>query len=213
MVIKKKRGQISLEFMLVFGIMMVLLLYSVKNITFSPGSASTDELRIQISLEEKNLANVISNTITQVYSQGPGAKATAYVRLTHLRDPELLNKGLQLQNPFIFITYGDYSDKGNGTYVAVIGDNFVPVFEGGNKNAFWSRSNYPAVLYRNSSTYLWSSVGSITLNGKRAYGLKISPEDLPSSLKIVVEWNPDRDNRWLFNQTAGELRININPGG
>ncbi|WP_297073448.1 class III signal peptide-containing protein, partial [Thermococcus sp.] len=36
----KRRGQISLEFMLVFAIMLIMLLYSVRNVTFSSDSPS-----------------------------------------------------------------------------------------------------------------------------------------------------------------------------
>ncbi|ACJ17392.1 hypothetical membrane protein, conserved [Thermococcus onnurineus NA1] len=208
---KAKRGQVSLEFMLIFGIMLILLLYSVNNVTFREGSTSTETLRIQVSLEEKNLANAISNTISQVYAQGPGAKSTTYVRLTYLRDAGLLEKALNLESPRIFITYGNYSNDGNGTYVTVTGTGFNIVLSGGDKNIFWSRAMYQAVLYDNSS--IWSPIGDITIGADTIYGLEIDPNDLPVTLKIVVEWNPDNPNSWTFDSTKGELRININPGG
>ena len=87
-----RRGQISLEFMLVFGIMLVLMMYSINNVTFRNGSTATETLGIQILLEEKNLANTIAGTIAQVYSQGPGAKATTYASVTYLAEPEYLEK-------------------------------------------------------------------------------------------------------------------------
>ncbi|NJE45866.1 class III signal peptide-containing protein [Thermococcus sp. GR7] len=207
---KAKRGQVSLEFMLIFGIMLILLLYSVNNVTFREGSTSTETLRIQVSLEEKNLANAISNTISQVYAQGPGAKSTTYVRLTYLRDAGLLEKALNLESPRIFITYGNYSNDGNGTYVTVTGTGFNLVLSGGDKNIFWSRSMYQAVLYDNPS--IWSPLGSITIGADTIYGLEIDPNDLPATLKIVVEWNPDNPNSWMFDSTKGELRINIKAG-
>jgi len=207
----KKRGQVSLEFMLVFGMMLILLLYSVNNITFREGSTSTETLRIQISLEEKNLANAISNTVSQVYAQGPGAKSTTYVRLTYLRDPEMLRKGLNLNNASVFITYGNYSTEGNGTYITVTGTNVTAVLSGGNKNVFWSRAMYQAILYTNSS--VWSPSGSVTFGSSTVYGLNLDPATLPATLEIVVEWNPDNPNSWMFNSTTGELHININPGG
>lgn len=208
-----KKGQVSLEFLLVFGVMLVLLLYSVRNVTFNESSPSTETLRIQVSLEEKNLANAISTTISQVYSQGPGAKATSYVKLTYLRDSQMITKALKVVDPKIFITYGNYTDEGNGTYVTVTGTGAVPVLEGGNKNVFWSRAMYQAVLYSNQS--VWSPRGSITLGSTTAYGIEVSPEELPPTLKIVVEWNPGSPEResWNFDPDKGELRININPGG
>ncbi|NJE85583.1 class III signal peptide-containing protein [Thermococcus sp. CX2] len=208
---KARRGQISLEFMLIFGIMLILLLYSVNNITFREGSTSIETLRIQVSLEEKNLANAISNTISQVYAQGPGAKSTTYVKLTYLRDAGMLEKALNLESPKIFITYGNYSSDGNGTYVTVTGTGFTPVLTGGNKNVFWSRSMYQAVPYGNSS--VWSPSGSITVGTITLYGLEIDPTNLPPTLKIVVEWNPEQPESWTFDSAKGELRININPGG
>lgn len=207
----RKRGQVSLEFMLIFGMMLILLLYSVNNITFREGSTSTETLRIQISLEEKNLANAISNTISQVYAQGPGAKSTTYVRLTYLRDPEMLRKGLGVENATLFITYGNYSSDGNGTYVTVTGTNVTAVLSGGDKNVFWSRSMYQKILYTNSS--IWSPSGSFAFGSTTVYGLEVDPDSLPATLTVVVEWNPDNPDSWLFNSTTGELRININPGG
>ncbi|NJE77241.1 class III signal peptide-containing protein [Thermococcus sp. ES12] len=207
----KKRGQVSLEFMLIFGMMLILLLYSVNNITFKEGSTSTETLRIQISLEEKNLANAISNTISQVYAQGPGAKSTTYVRLTYLRDPEMLRKGLNINNASLFITYGNYSTEGNGTYITITGTNVTAVLTGGDKNVFWSRGMYQAVLYTNSS--VWAPSGSVTFGSSTVYGLTIDPATLPATLEIVVEWNPDNPNSWAFDPTTGELHININPGG
>ena len=59
------RAQISLEFLFIFGLLTILLLYSVRNVSFSEGSPSVENLRIQIALEEKGLANAISNTISQ----------------------------------------------------------------------------------------------------------------------------------------------------
>jgi len=197
--------------MLIFGMMLILLLYSVNNITFREGSTSTETLRIQISLEEKNLANAISNTISQVYAQGPGAKSTTYVRLTYLRDPEMLRKGLGVENATLFITYGNYSSDGNGTYVTVTGTNVTAVLSGGDKNVFWSRSMYQKILYTNSS--IWSPSGSFAFGSTTVYGLEVDPDSLPATLTVVVEWNPDNPDSWLFNSTTGELRININPGG
>ncbi len=229
-----KKGQISLEFMMVFAIMLILLLYSVRNVTFSNGSPSTENLRISVSLEEKNLANAISNTISQVYSQGPGAKATAYVKLTFLRDPQMLSKALEVSDPVIFITYGynpDYifdNDKtGNGTYVTVLPRNsdYSTSFYGGDKEVFWSYSLYPKTLCNLSETKggisTWDPLGERMIRGlnpcrpgfNKVYGIQLDPGLLPSELKIVVTWDPDKIDSWKFDLAKGALLININPGG
>ncbi|ASJ03310.1 hypothetical protein A3L09_08595 [Thermococcus profundus] len=207
-----KRGQVSLEFMFVFALMLVLLVYSVKNTTFDQGTVSADTLRVQIALEEKNLANAISNTINQVYSQGPGSKATTYIRLSYLRDPAYLEKVWNVKNPKVFITYGQLpgGPSGNGTYITVTGTGFNLVLSGGDKNVLWSRSMYQAILYGNQS--VWSPRGSVSLGSSTVYGLEIDPTNLPVTLKIVVEWNPDSPDSWTFNSAKGELRINISPG-
>lgn len=209
----RKKGQVSLEFMFVFALMLVLLVYSVRNTTFDQGTVSVDNLRVQIALEEKNLANAISNTINQVYSQGPGSKATTYVKLSYLRYPAYLEKAWGVQSPRIFITYGQLSggSSDNGTYVTVSGTGFNPILSGGDKNVLWSRSMYQAILYNNQS--VWSPAGSISIDSSTVYGLEIDPANLPVTLKIVVEWNPDNPDSWTFDSKKGELRININPGG
>jgi uncharacterized protein (UPF0333 family) len=214
-----RRGQISLEFMFVFAVILILLTYSVNNVTFKNGATSAETLQVQISLEEKNLANVVSNTITQVYSQGPGSKATSYVRLVYLRDPTYLQKALKVSNPQLFVTYGTLGSQGNGTYVMVINGSGTTNVEltGGNKNAFWSRGLYNSNTLINSSAWTSDSgtTATIIINGTSTtvYGLVLPTQGLPGELKVVVEWNPDKPESWLFNGTAGEIRVNINPGG
>ena len=214
--------------MMVFAIMLILLLYSVQNVTFKEGSASAESMALQINLEEKNLANAISNAISQVYSQGPGAKTTAYVKLTYLRDTKTIEKTLQITDPIVFITYGpnpdylvDPTKTGNGTYVLIApnGSTFNASFYGGNKNVFWSGSLYSKQLCNVSSA--WPAGSDITITSSTSnpfgsstvYGLLIPPSSLPATMTIVVEWNPAKPDSWYFNSTSGELRININPGG
>ncbi len=203
-----RRGQVSLEFMLVFAILVVMLVYSINNISFSNNSASQQTLIIQISLEEKNFANIISNTISQVYAQGPGSKATAYVKLTYLKDAGMLRKAYGLNSPYIFVTYD------RGVNITVI-NSTTPVlnFNGPDKNVFWSPSLYPAVLYNNSNIWDATFGSSILINGTTVYGLRIPPSDLNSTMRVIVEWNPDSGEIWSFNSTVGYLYININPGG
>jgi uncharacterized protein (UPF0333 family) len=210
------RAQVSLEFLLIFGLLTILLLYSVRNTSFSEGSPSVENLRMQIAIEEKSLASTISNTISQVYAQGPGSKATAYVKLTYLRNPSYLENALNVNDPRVFITYGSYSGESNGTHVTVInGSGTTKLFlEGENKNVFWTRALYQKDLTSNSS--VWNGAHASVDLGSGAttvYGIPISPSDMPSTLKVVVEWNPDEGDSWSYDTTTKELRININPGG
>lgn len=202
------RGQISLEFMFIFAIMVIMLAYSIDNISFSNNSASQQTLIVQISLEERNFANVISNTISQVYAQGPGAKATGYVSLVYLKDSKMLKKAFGMNNPYIFITYD------GGVNITVINSTTPSLnFEGPNKNIFWAPSLYPGVLYNDSAVWNATFRSSITVNGTTVYGLRFMPENLSSTVKVVVEWNPSISELWSFDSSTGELRININPGG
>ncbi|NJE30390.1 class III signal peptide-containing protein [Thermococcus sp. 18S1] len=119
-----RRGQVSLEFMLVFGIMLILLLYSVNSITFQQGSTSTETLKMQVLLEEKSLANAIAGTIAQVYAQGPGAKSTTYVKVTYLAEPDYLQKAFGSTK----VTMGGTQDS----VLIWVGDSSVT--SGANKN-------------------------------------------------------------------------------
>ncbi|NJE08963.1 class III signal peptide-containing protein [Thermococcus sp. M39] len=202
-----KKAQISLEFMLIFGIMLILLAYSVENVTFNQGSQSSELLRVQVSLEAKSFANSISNTISQVYAQGPGSKATTYVTLRYLSDENYLKKSFNLSgDPEIFITYL------NGTYVGIIDttDNTL-VTSGTAKNTFWSRSLYETNLMGSTN---FTPIGIAIYNGSTVNGILIAnPDQLPTNLVIIVEWIPGNGNTWALNVTTGELRINIDPGG
>ncbi len=214
-----KRGQVTLEFLFIFGLLTILLLYSVKTTTFSQGSPSVEDLRMQVAIEEKGLADTISNTISQVYAQGPGSKATSYVHLVYLRNVEYLKKAWPVQTPKVFITYGHLPGASavNGTYVLVINGTgtTAAVVSGGDKNVFLSPSMFQKNFVLNIS--VWNPHADVTLDivgsPSTYHGLAIDPATLPASLRIVVEWNPDIPNGWTYNSTAGELRININPGG
>lgn len=211
-----KKGQISLEFLFVFAILLILLAYSVRNTTFQSGSQSVETLKVQVALEEKELANSISGAISQAYSQGPGSKTTVYVKLVYLRKRYYLEKVWNVKDPTIFITYGPHFQDGNGTYVTVLNGTGTTniVLTGGEKNTFWTRSLYQKDLLSNSTAWGGSSASvNLGSGATTVYGLRIIPADIPPLLKIVVEWNPDVPDTWEFNATEGEIRININPGG
>ncbi len=210
-----KKGQISLEFLFIFAILLILLAYSVKNTTFQQGSQSIETLRVQIALEEKELANTISGAISQAYSQGPGSKTTVYVKLVYLRKPYYLEKVWGVADPMIFVTYGQHLNDGNGTYVMVLNGTGTTkvILTGGNKNAFWTRALYQRDFLGNSTVWGGSSASVDFGTGvTMVYGLRLNPSTIPPVLRVVVEWNPDLPNSWAFNSTAGELMININPG-
>ncbi len=214
---KARRAQISLEFMLIIAIGMILIIYSVREVTFSNGTSARTTLQMNVYLEEKRLASSISNTISQVYSQGPGSKATAYVHLTYINSLKTLKAGLGIPNPVVFITYGSYVGRGNGTFVTVASaTQSTPLFlNGTNKSVFWSLSLYPESLYGNSS--LWSPSGSLsfeysnTTTSFTVYGVEVNATEIPSTLRIVITWNPQEGDTWTY--VNGTLFINIKVGG
>ncbi len=213
---RARRAQISLEFMIIIALGMILLLYSANNVTFKSGTSGQATLQMSVGLEEKSLANAISNTIDQVYAQGPGAKATSYVHLLYLTSKKYLQRALATSsNPVVLITYGQYSRKGNGTMVCVGIPGKTLIINQTNRTVFWSYSLYQKSLYKNES--IWNPEGSLTLRYTNTtptftvYGVEIAPSDLPRDLKIVVTWNPDEKNSWSYSD--GTLSININPGG
>ncbi|AIF68589.1 hypothetical protein PAP_00730 [Palaeococcus pacificus DY20341] len=197
-----KKGQVSLEFMFVFAIFLVLLVYSVNNITFTQNSQSVDILRVQISLEAKSLSNSISNTVSQVYAQGPGSKATTYITLKYLNDADFIAKAFNMSGtPQLLIGYQ------NGTYIAILDSANKTISANetstAKKNLFWSRAMYA----KSVTSY------SPAASGTSLPGILINAGSLPTSIKIIVEWNPDSTESWTLDASKGELRININPGG
>lgn len=183
---KRRRGQLSLEFLLIAGVMLIMLAYSVNTVTFNENYPSSETLRIQVALEAKNVANQVAGAISQVYAQGPGSKATVYVKTSLLDDPEMLGDAFGSSKVGIY-------HIGNSVYVT-IGD--TPVFTGDNKNTFSA-----VTLYNRTSG------GTIGVS---------FPEGIPGTLKVVVEWNPDPDvlEGWKFEGgLVPVLRINIKPGG
>lgn len=232
-----KKGQISLEFLFIFVLFMVLLTFSIRNITFS-SEQSSDMLRIQVSEEAKLFANTISNAVSQVYAQGPGAKATEYFTFKYLGDKYFLQKAFGMDgDPYLVVGYK------NGTYLMILELNNTLNFtkyetstnvlsgkvskqdesETTKKNFFFAPSLYHKDLSNltvygdaivsiqyNGTLY---SPSILTLNLTPYNGVLLFPEVTPTTLKIVVEWNPDKNESWVFNATSGELKINLNLGG
>lgn len=131
------KGQVSLEFLFVFAIMVILLAYSVNNTTFQSGSTSVETLKIQTALEAKNVANRIAGAISQTYSQGPGSKTTIYIKTSLLADPNTLQKTFGSSK--ITIAHSEKSIQ------ITIGDTSIT--SGENKNTFST-----ITLYNTTST-------------------------------------------------------------
>ncbi|WP_457741969.1 class III signal peptide-containing protein [Thermococcus sp.] len=206
---RKKRGQISLEFMLVFGIMLLMLVYSINNASFKGGSSSAQTLQLQVLLEEKGIANVIAGAIDQVYSQGPGSKVTVYAHFDLLRDEYYLKKAFGYSLPVVNITLlGNGSpllpagSTGGVILVGVNQINATPVVAGTNKTAVEVGTFYP---------YNGTSLSLAFYPAEVPNTPHIS--DIPPTMKIIVQWNPDQAPSLTFNSTTGALYININPGG
>ncbi|CAB49726.1 class III signal peptide-containing protein [Pyrococcus abyssi] len=196
-----RRGQISIEFLFLITIFMILLMYSINNTTFTSGP-SVDLLATQINIEEKALANAISNTISQVYAQGPGAKATSYVTLAHINNENDIKKAFKLSDPLIIIFYS------NGTYVAIVDSSNLTIRTyGASKNAFWSYSLYAKDLLTNYTVFGNRKTVNLDGNNIEIACLEIRPSDLPKEVKIVVEWNPDLKSSWSYSN--GEIRVII----
>ncbi|MFA4663094.1 hypothetical protein [Pyrococcus kukulkanii] len=202
-----RRGQISLELMFLMIVFMLILVYSLRLVTFT-SSSSQDVIALQIGIEAKGFASAISNAISQVYAQGPGAKVTVNYRLTYLRDKEYLSKAFALNNPTIAISYL------NGTYVMLLnGSGTILVnLRGPYKNVFWANSLYKEDILTNTSVFP-DIIPNVNFDGNMVNlaCIKIPPSNLPKIVKIVVEWDPDNSESWVYNVTSGELVIKINP--
>ena len=89
--IKDNRGQISLEYLLIFAVSLILL------ITFTLPIA---EFGLEKTLDVSNTLNVkseiskMSNAISQVYSEGQGSKQTLYLNLNKAVSVKITNSYL-----------------------------------------------------------------------------------------------------------------------
>ena len=60
--------------MFIFSIILMMLAYSLSNVTFTQESQAVELLRVDASFEARSFANSISNSISQDYAQGSGSK-------------------------------------------------------------------------------------------------------------------------------------------
>ena len=194
----RRRGQISLEFLFVFTILMIMLLYSAKYVTFK-SSTSSQALAIQTVIEEKSVANVIGGAIDQVYAQGPGSKVTVYARFSLLRNSEYLKNAFNLTSPVVYVMLiGENSNlfppKAINSIVAVgvANNGSTPVIDGPNKTGTWVQT-----FFRYNSTTMPEIV------------VPLSPSTLPPVVKVIVQWDPNKPVTMVYNSTSSTLEINI----
>ncbi|AIU69572.1 hypothetical protein TEU_04020 [Thermococcus eurythermalis] len=201
--VPRRRGQISLEFMLVFSIMLIMLLYSIKNVGFDESSPSSETLAVQIALEEKSVANVIAGAVDQVYAQGPGSKVTVYAHFNLLRNSKYLKKAFGLTSPQVQLMFLGTEDslfpveaENSVIAVAVAESGSDPVISGSTRTGVWVQTYF---LYNSTS--------------KPRFLVSLSPNDVPSMMKVVVEWNPSEPVSMAYDRASRTLKINIRPGG
>jgi uncharacterized protein (UPF0333 family) len=194
----RRRGQISLEFLFVFAILMIMLLYSAKYVTFN-SSTSAQTLAVQTVIEEKSVANVIGSAIDQVYAQGPGAKVTVYARFSLLRNTEYLKRAFNLTNPVVYLMLiGENSTlfppgAMNSVIAVGVADNgTVPVLNGADRTGVWVQT----FLKYNSTTTPQIVV-------------PLNPSNIPPVIKVVVQWDPAEPVSMVYNSTTSTLEINI----
>jgi len=199
----RRRGQISLEFMLVFAIMLIMLLYSVKSVGFSSSSPSAGTLAIQIALEEKSVANVIAGAVDQVYAQGPGSKVTVYAHFNLLRNSKYLKSAFNLTTPRVQLMFLGTEDplfpagaENSVVVVAVSNAGSAPVISGPNRTGVWVQTYF---LYNSTS--------------KTGFSLSFAPSDVPTTMRVVVEWNPSEPVSVTYDGASKTLHINIRQGG
>jgi len=198
----RRRGQISLEFLFVFAILMVMLLYSARYVSFS-SSTSAQTLALQTVIEEKSVANVIGGAIDQVYAQGPGSKVTVYARFSLLRNPSYLKNAFNLTNPVVYIMLiGENSslfppDASNSVVaVGVANNGSNPVIEGADRTGVWVQT----FLKYNSTT-------------RPQIVVPLNPSNIPPVIKVVVQWDPTKPLSMTYNSTSSTLEINLRVNG
>ena len=194
----RRRGQISLEFLFVFTILMIMLLYSAKYVTFR-SSASSQTLAVQTVIEEKSIANVIGGAIDQVYAQGPGSKVTVYAHFSLLRNSEYLKNAFNLTSPVVYIMLiGEKSSlfpseaMNSVVAVGVANNGSIPVLGGADRTGVWVQT----FLKYNSTTTPEIIV-------------PLNPANIPPVVKVVVQWDPNEPVTMVYNSTSSTLEINI----
>lgn len=76
--VKENRGQISLEYILIFAISLIILM--VFTLPLAEQSIN-NTLDVSDTLEAKNCLSKIAQAIKQVYSEGQGSKHTVYLNV------------------------------------------------------------------------------------------------------------------------------------
>jgi uncharacterized protein (UPF0333 family) len=196
--VRGRRGQITLEFLLIFGILMIMLLYSARSITFNEAT-SRQTLLMQAVIEEKSVANTIAGAIDQVYAQGPGAKVTVYTRFSILRNKDYVEKAFNLSSPVVeFMLIGENDSlfpSGAVNSVLAVGvsnSGSQPILEGEARTGDWVLT-----LFRYNGT------------SPSRFEVKLQPSQIPPVMTVVVEWNPNKPVSMTYNSTTSTLHINL----
>lgn len=86
--IKDNKGQISLEYMLIFAVALILLIaFTLPIAQF----ALENTLDVSNTLNAKSELSKMSNAISQVYSEGQGSKQTVYVSMDKSLNVKITN--------------------------------------------------------------------------------------------------------------------------
>lgn len=85
------KGQISLEYLLIFAVSLIILIAFTLPLV---ESALENTLDVSDSLNAKNELSKLSGAISQVYSEGQGSKQTIYLGVNKEMDVKILNSYL-----------------------------------------------------------------------------------------------------------------------
>lgn len=85
------RGQISLEYLLIFAVSLIILIAFTLPLV---ETALENTLDVSDSLNAKNELSKLSNTISQVYAEGHGSKQTIYLSLNREINVKISNSYL-----------------------------------------------------------------------------------------------------------------------
>ena len=98
------KGQVSLEYLLIFAISLILLIsFSLPIATIALEKTSD----VSDSLNVKNEISKLSNAISQVYGEGQGAKQTVHLDVDRPVTLKIYNSQIQTR---ILLSDGEYKD-------------------------------------------------------------------------------------------------------